>query len=131
VSGAVNGSAGHGAIVVGGGHNGLVVAYYLAKAGMRPLVLERRDIVGGACVTEEFAPGFVAREVLSPLDFERRFNMTGGHPLHGEMGFDQLFNLRPTRGYADYRTPVENLYLCGAGTHPGGGVTGANGRNAA
>jgi phytoene desaturase len=73
----------------------------------------------------------VAREVLSPLDFERRFNMTGGHPLHGEMGFDQLFNLRPTRGYADYRTPVENLYLCGAGTHPGGGVTGANGRNAA
>jgi phytoene dehydrogenase-like protein len=73
----------------------------------------------------------VHREVLSPLDFERRFNMTGGHPLHGEMGFDQLFSLRPTRGYADYRTPVENLYLCGAGTHPGGGVTGANGRNAA
>jgi phytoene dehydrogenase-like protein len=73
----------------------------------------------------------VHRGVLSPLDFERRFYMTGGHPLHGEMGFDQLFNLRPTRGYADYRTPVENLYLCGAGTHPGGGVTGANGRNAA
>jgi phytoene desaturase len=79
----------------------------------------------------ELKETIVAREVLSPLDFERRFNMTGGHPLHGEMGFDQLFNLRPTRGYADYRTPVENLYLCGAGTHPGGGVTGANGRNAA
>jgi phytoene dehydrogenase-like protein len=79
----------------------------------------------------ELKDTIVHREVLSPLDFERRFNMTGGHPLHGEMGFDQLFSLRPTRGYANYRTPVENLYLCGAGTHPGGGVTGANGRNAA
>jgi phytoene dehydrogenase-like protein len=79
----------------------------------------------------ELQETIVAREVLSPLDFERRFNMTGGHPLHGDMGFDQLFNLRPTRGYADYRTPVRNLYLCGAGTHPGGGVSGANGRNAA
>ena len=67
---AANGSAGHGAIVVGGGHNGLVAAFYLAKAGMRPLVLERRAIVGGACVTEEFAPGFHASSgayVLSML----------------------------------------------------------------
>jgi phytoene dehydrogenase-like protein len=57
--------------------------------------------------------------------------MTGGHATHGEMTFDQLFALRPVRGYADYRTPVGGLYLCGAGTHPGGGVSGANGRNCA
>jgi phytoene dehydrogenase-like protein len=79
--------------------------------------------------------GFASKPACSPslseLDFKRHFNMTGGHPLHDEMGFDQLFSLRPTRGYADYRTAVENLYLCGPGTHPGGGVTGADGRNAA
>ena len=71
------------------------------------------------------------RQVLSPLDMERLLGMTGGHALHGDMAPDQLLFLRPVRGYADYRTPVRGLYLCGAGTHPGGGVTGANGRNAA
>jgi phytoene dehydrogenase-like protein len=79
----------------------------------------------------ELPQTIIHREVLSPLDFERRFYLTGGHPLHGDMGFDQLFTLRPVRGLADYRTPVEGLYMCGAGTHPGGGVTGANGRNCA
>jgi phytoene dehydrogenase-like protein len=69
--------------------------------------------------------------VLSPLDLERVIGLTGGHALHGDMGADQLFSLRPVRGYADYRTPIAGLYLCGAGTHPGGGVTGANGRNCA
>jgi len=73
----------------------------------------------------------VHRQVLSPLDLERLFGMTGGHALHGDMSFDQLFAFRPVKGWADYRTPVPNLYLCGAGTHPGGGVTGANGRNCA
>jgi phytoene dehydrogenase-like protein len=73
----------------------------------------------------------VHRQVLSPLDLERLFGMTGGHALHGDMSFDQLFAFRPVRGWADYRTPVRGLYLCGAGTHPGGGVTGANGRNCA
>ena len=73
----------------------------------------------------------VHRQVLSPLDLERLFSMTGGHALHGDMSFDQLFAFRPVRGWADYRTPVKDLYLCGAGTHPGGGVTGANGRNCA
>ena len=77
-------------------------------------------------------PGSVLhREVLTPLDLERRLGISGGHALHGEMAFDQLFTLRPVRGWADYRTPVPGLYLCGAGTHPGGGVTGANGRNCA
>ena len=71
------------------------------------------------------------RQVLSPLDLERLIGLTGGHALHGDMAPDQLLFLRPVRGYGDYRTPIRGLYLCGAGTHPGGGVTGANGRNAA
>jgi len=77
-------------------------------------------------------PGSVLhRQVLTPLDLERLLDLTGGHALHGEMTPDQLLFMRPARGYGDYRTPVEGLYLCGAGTHPGGGVTGANGRNCA
>ena len=71
------------------------------------------------------------RQVLSPLDLERLLGITGGHALHGDMAFDQLFTLRPVRGWSDYRTPIKNFYLCGAGTHPGGGVTGANDRNCA
>jgi phytoene dehydrogenase-like protein len=71
------------------------------------------------------------RQVLSPLDLERRLGLTGGHALHGDMSPDQLLFLRPARGYADHATPIRDLYLCGAGTHPGGGVTGANGRNCA
>ncbi|MCP9487854.1 MAG: NAD(P)/FAD-dependent oxidoreductase, partial [Gaiellaceae bacterium MAG52_C11] len=71
------------------------------------------------------------REVLSPKDLETRFALTGGHHLHGDMAPDQLLFLRPVRGCAGYRTPIRSLYLCGAGTHPGGGVTGANGRNCA
>jgi phytoene dehydrogenase-like protein len=77
-------------------------------------------------------PGSViARQVLTPLDLERTLALTGGHHLHGEMSPDQLGPLRPVLGLGGYRTPVGGLYLCGAGTHPGGGVTGANGRNCA
>ena len=77
-------------------------------------------------------PGsIVERQVLTPLDLESLLGIWGGHALHGDMAFDQLFNLRPVRGWADYRTPIDGLWLCGAGTHPGGGVTGANGRNCA
>jgi len=77
-------------------------------------------------------PGSILhRQVLSPLDLERLIGLTGGHALHGDMSPDQLLFMRPVRGYGDYRTPLRNLYLCGAGTHPGGGVTGANGRNCA
>jgi phytoene dehydrogenase-like protein len=86
-------------------------------------------------VVEEYAPGFTAsilhREVLSPLDLERRFGLTGGNIFQGAMTPSQLFFLRPLPGHADYRTPVEDLYLCGAATHPGGGVMAACGRNAA
>jgi phytoene dehydrogenase-like protein len=73
----------------------------------------------------------VGRQVLSPLDLERVLGLTGGHALHGEMTLDQLFVFRPALHYSDYRSPIDGLYLCGAGTHPGGGVTGANGRNCA
>jgi phytoene dehydrogenase-like protein len=69
------------------------------------------------------------RQVLSPLDLERVLGISGGHALHGDMSPDQLLFMRPVRGYGDYRTPLRGLYMCGAGTHPGGGVTGANGRN--
>jgi phytoene dehydrogenase-like protein len=86
-------------------------------------------------VIEEFAPGFtasvIARDVLSPLDLERVFGLTGGNIFHGAMGLDQLFWLRPAPGWSGYRTPVPGLYLCGSGAHPGGGVLGAPGRNAA
>jgi phytoene dehydrogenase-like protein len=86
-------------------------------------------------VLERYAPGVrdlvVAREVLSPLDLERRFGLTGGNIFQGAMTPSQLFFLRPVAGWADYRTPVRGLYLCGASTHPGGGVMGACGRNAA
>jgi phytoene dehydrogenase-like protein len=71
------------------------------------------------------------RQILTPLDMERVMGMWGGHALHGEMTPDQLLFMRPARGFGSYRSPIPGLYLCGAGTHPGGGVSGANGRNGA
>ena len=83
----------------------------------------------------QHAPNFkasvIARQVLSPLDLEHRFGMIDGDIFHGQLSLDQLFSLRPVLGYADYRMPVKGLYLCGSGAHPGGGVTGAPGHNAA
>ncbi len=84
---------------------------------------------------EAHAPGFRAsilgRQIHSPLDLERRFGLIGGDIFHGKMGLDQLFSARPMIGAADYRMPLPGLYLCGSGAHPGGGVTGAPGHNAA
>jgi phytoene dehydrogenase-like protein len=86
-------------------------------------------------IISEYAPNFrdlvEHRQVLSPLDLERRFHITGGNIFHGEMSLDQMFVLRPAAGWARYRTPVKGLYLCGSGAHPGGGVMGAPGYNAA
>jgi phytoene dehydrogenase-like protein len=73
----------------------------------------------------------LGRQVLTPLDLESTYGLTGGHPMHGEPALDQLFVTRPLLGWARYRAPVAGLYLCSAGTHPGGGVTGAPGANAA
>jgi phytoene dehydrogenase-like protein len=86
-------------------------------------------------VLAEYAPNvpgaIIHRQVLSPLDLERDFALTGGNIFQGAMSLHQLFMLRPVPGWADYRTPVAGLYLCGSAAHPGGGVMGACGRNAA
>ncbi|MFO1427136.1 MAG: NAD(P)/FAD-dependent oxidoreductase [Steroidobacteraceae bacterium] len=84
---------------------------------------------------ERHAPNFrasiVGRSLLTPLDLERTFGLAGGDIFHGALGLDQLWGARPALGYGDYRTPVRGLYLCGSGAHPGGGVTGLPGHNAA
>ncbi len=98
---------------------------------------ERRDAFADRCfeVIDQYAPNFsrsvINRQVLTPLDLERTFGLTGGNIFQGGMGLSKLFCFRPAVGYANYRTPVKGLYLCGAAAHPGGGVLGAAGRNAA
>ncbi len=78
-----------------------------------------------------FKSSVIARSILSPLDLEREFGLVGGDIFHGALTLDQVWSARPVLGHADYRTPVAGLYLCGAGTHPGGGVSGIPGHNAA
>jgi phytoene dehydrogenase-like protein len=84
---------------------------------------------------DRYAPGFansvIGRQILSPLDLERQFGLLGGDIFHGALTLNQLFSARPMLGHADYRGPVKGLYHCGSGAHPGGGVTGAPGHNAA
>jgi phytoene dehydrogenase-like protein len=97
----------------------------------------RRDELGDRVLARigRFAPNVpaavVARQVLTPLDLEREYGLTEGNIFHGDIAPDQLFHMRPVPGWARYATPVPGLYLCGAGAHPGGGVTGAPGYNAA
>lgn len=71
------------------------------------------------------------KEIITPVDLEREYNITGGNIFHGRMSLEQLFNMRPVPGYSNYRTPIKSLYLCGSGAHPGGGVMGVAGMNAA
>jgi len=98
---------------------------------------ENRELLGDRVVKKiaEYAPNvpnaILARQVLTPLDLERTYGLTEGNIFHGDLRLEQLFFMRPVPGWSQYRTPVDGLYLCGAGTHPGGGVTGAPGRNAA
>jgi phytoene dehydrogenase-like protein len=84
---------------------------------------------------DSYAPNFRASVVghsgLSPLDLEEKLGLAGGDIFHGSLGLDQLWAARPMLGYGDYRTPFKGLYLCGSGAHPGGGVTGIPGHNAA
>ena len=84
---------------------------------------------------ERYAPGLknlvLAQQVITPFDLEQTYGLSGGHIHHGEQTLDQFFTFRPLIGWAQYRTPLQRLYLCGAGTHPGGGLTGLNGLNAA
>lgn len=97
----------------------------------------QRDALGDAVVNTlaRYAPNLpelvLHRQVITPADLEEQLGSTGGHIFHGELGLDQLFSLRPMLGWAAYRTPFAGLYLCGSGTHPGLGVTGASGANAA
>ena len=98
---------------------------------------EKRGLLGDRVIRKiaEHAPNvpnsIIARQVLTPLDLERTYGLTEGNIFHGDLSLDQLFFMRPVPGWSQYRTPIEGLYLCGAGTHPGGGVTGAPGHNAA
>jgi phytoene dehydrogenase-like protein len=98
---------------------------------------DHRDQVADLMIetVEGYAPGFKAsilgRQALTPLDLEQVFGLTGGDIFHGALTLDQLFWARPALGYADYRSPLKGLYHCGSGAHPGGGVTGAPGHNAA
>jgi phytoene dehydrogenase-like protein len=98
---------------------------------------EARETVADLMIdtVESYAPGFeasvIARQTLSPLDLEREFGLVGGDIFHGRLSLDQLYSARPVLGHADYRSPIRGLYMCGASTHPGGGVTGAPGHNAA
>jgi phytoene dehydrogenase-like protein len=98
---------------------------------------EAREAAADAAVATvtRFAPNFrssiLARQIHTPLDLERKFGLTNGDIFHGVLALDQLFSARPILGYANYRSPIKALYLCGSGTHPGGGVTGLPGRNAA
>ena len=86
-------------------------------------------------IVEQYAPGFKAsvidRQILTPVDLEDVFGLTGGSIFQGAMPLHQLFMFRPVPGFAGYKTPVKGLYLCGAAAHPGGGVMGAAGWNAA
>jgi len=98
---------------------------------------DARDAFGDLVVKtlDSYAPGLAglvtARQVLTPPDLERDYGLTGGHPMHGEHGLDQFFLWRPLLGHARYRIGLDGLYLAGAGAHPGGGITGQNGQNAA
>lgn len=107
--------------------------YHLREGSWREKREELADLV--IDTVNEYAPNFktsiLDRRILTPLDLEQIYGLTEGNVYHGELSLDQLFFMRPVPGWARYRTPVENLYLCGSGTHPGGGITGLPGRNAA
>jgi phytoene dehydrogenase-like protein len=97
----------------------------------------QREAFGDAVINAiaEYAPNIkdiiLHRQVLTPLDIEREFGLSEGNIFQGELTLEQLFFLRPAPGWAQYKTPVRNLYMCGSATHPGGGIMGAPGRNAA
>ena len=107
--------------------------YHLAEGSWD----EQREAFGDTVIDTiaEYAPNIRniihGRQVLTPLDLEREWSLSEGNIFQGELTLEQLFFLRPVPGWAQYRTPVKNLYMCGSATHPGGGIMGAPGRNAA
>jgi len=98
-------------------------------------VLKERAVQAIFDVVQSYCPNFRAsllgHRAMSPADLENEFGLTGGDIFHGQLSLDQLFSMRPVLGYARYRGPIAGLYHCGSGAHPGGGVTGAPGHNAA
>jgi phytoene dehydrogenase-like protein len=121
-----------------GKHIMCIFAQY-APYSLRDAVWDQalKDRFADRCIDAlaDYAPNIrdiiLHRQVVSPLDLETEYGLTGGNIFHGEMDLDQFFFMRPVAGWAKYRTPIESLYLCGSGTHPGGGVMGAPGYNAA
>ena len=110
-------------------------APYHLRAGVWDAAARERLADSVVATLGAYAPNLhgsvLARHVVTPKDLEERFGLTEGHPYHGEMTLDQIVFMRPVAGWARYRTPIKGLFLCGAGTHPGGGLAGAPGRNAA
>jgi phytoene dehydrogenase-like protein len=98
---------------------------------------EQRQALGRTIVQTlaEYAPNLpeliLTHQIITPLDLEQKYGLTGGQIFHGELALDQFFTMRPLLDWARYRTPINNLYLCGSGTHPGAGLTGGSGANAA
>ena len=109
--------------------------YNLKEASWRDEA--QRTVLGDTVINTiaQYAPDLSSkilhRQVITPLDLEETYGLTGGHIFHGELALDQIFTMRPMLDWARYRTPVQNLYLCGSGTHPGTGLTGGSGANAA
>ncbi len=97
----------------------------------------KRKALGQAVVKTlaQYAPGLpqliLTHQIITPQDLEDNYGLTGGHIFHGELALDQFFTMRPLLDWGRYKTPIENLYLCGSGTHPGVGLTGGSGANAA
>jgi phytoene dehydrogenase-like protein len=119
-----------------GAHVASIYVHYAPRALRADWTTARDALLANVLdVLERYAPGvrslIVAAQVITPLDLERDYGLAGGHIFHGELALDQLFTMRPLLGQARYATPVAGLYLCGAGTHPGGFMTGASGRLAA
>jgi len=119
------------------GHHVMSVSASFAPYELKKGWDEEREafVQAVGAVIEQYAPGFsqsvVAQELLTPVDIETQFKVAGGDWHHGEMSIDQSFMMRPVHGSAQYNTPIHGLFLCGAAAHPGGGISGLPGRNAA
>jgi phytoene dehydrogenase-like protein len=120
------------------GSHVMSVVFQYAPYTLREMTWDAcREQVGDLAVKslEMVAPGIgklvTARQVITPVDLEREYGLTGGHPLHAEPALDSFFLWRPLLGHARYRMPLDGLYLCASGAHPGGGITGGPGQNAA
>jgi phytoene dehydrogenase-like protein len=125
-----------GSLAPAGAHVASIYVHYAPRSLRTDWTAAREALLANVLnVLERYAPGLrsqvVAAQIITPLDLERDYGLAGGHIFHGELALDQLFTMRPLLGHARYATPVAGLYLCGAGTHPGGFLTGASGRLAA